>query len=302
MTILLGAVAIIILLLFLLGLGLYIYISKPKLTSLEEAERIERDKGFWEDFDEYPKDVLNITCRDGYLIHGTFLPQEGKKFAIITHGYTYNRCGSVKYANIFYKLGYNVYIYDLRHHGENKRCFCSMGYYESQDITDIIAYFRRNYGEDIIIGLHGESLGAASSIMATGRDSSIDFLVEDCGFADLDSLTKYLCKRLFHLPGILTHVGSWISYIHRGIRYDRICPLHVLLKNDRTPILFIHGKDDTFIPMEHGMRLYESYRGPKELALFDGADHAESFSSDRDRYRDVVREFLNKQVDEGRER
>ncbi len=67
-----------------------------------------------------------------HLSDGSFAPKKyhredgndncnGQKFVIISHGYTYNRHGSMKYASILRRLGYNCVIYDDRRHGENEK-------------------------------------------------------------------------------------------------------------------------------------------------------------------------------------
>ena len=275
------------------AVGFYLFITHPKLVSHDTALAIEESKDFLKDFPSYKKEVLNIKARDGYELHGLFVPYEGSnKTVIITHGYTYNYEGSIKYANVFYNLGFNVYIYDLRHHGFNKRTYCSMGYRESRDVADVYNYFREKLGNTAIIGLHGESLGAASSIMALKNLKDADFLVADCGFADFDSLSRHLAKDGMHLPSFLVKLPVMVCLFLHAFRLDRIRPIDALSENRSTPILFIHGKADNFIPKTHSERMYEACLTKKKLCIFDGADHAESYFVNPTRYTEEVSAFL----------
>ncbi len=295
MKLLMIIILIVIVLIFLaLSVGPYLYVTHPKRYSHEAAENKQRAQGNWGDFDSYTKEPLDITCRDGYLLHGMFVPAEesSNRYVIITHGYTYTSDGSVKYANIFHALGYHVYLYDLRHHGNNQSTYCSMGYHEGQDVVDVYDYFRKKH-PDAVIGLHGESLGCASSVIALGERTDIDFLVADCGFADFSILAEELCGQLLHLPKPVTHLASWVSLLLHGFRLDQIRPIDSFAKNKHTPVLFIHGKDDTFIRCRHSEMMYAACQAPKELWLVPGAEHAESCEKDRAGYDRRVREFLN---------
>lgn len=292
MEILIG-IGIAILLIIATATGFYIFITHPKRVSHDDALKIEESKDFLKDFPSFKKEVLNIKARDGYELHGIYVPYEGSnKTVIITHGYTYNYEGSIKYANVFRELGFNIYMYDLRHHGYNKSTYCSMGYKESRDVADVYKYFREKLGDEAIIGLHGESLGAASSIMALANIKDVDFLVADCGFADFNDLARHLAKDGMHVPAFLFKLPVMLCLILHGFRLDKIRPIDAFSENKTTPVLFIHGKEDTFIPKDHSERMYEACRSTKRLCIFDDANHAESYFVNRTRYMEEVSAFL----------
>lgn len=271
-------------------------VTKPKRATMEESLLREKELGCYGEYDIYDREPLDLVMEDGYLLHGVLLKHPGKKYVIVTHGYSDTRLGSLKYAHLYYRRGYNVYIYDLRHHGENRDTFCSMGYRESRDIVTIARVFKKRFGADIVLGLHGESLGAASSILALGMYPDFDFCVSDCGFADLGKLLEYLCVRLVHLPGKCSHLASFACRVRYRYRLDEVRPMDVFSGEIHTPVLFIHGEADTFIPPEHGKMMYEAAGEKKELALFPGAEHAQSYFSDRERYERILGEFLEKYV------
>lgn len=279
-------------LLAVFAFALLTYVIKPNRIALEKCMEVEKSKDFWGDYESYEKEEYDITTEGGYLLHGILLKNPSSKYVIVTHGYKYTRWGSVKYANLFYKLGYNVYIYDLRHHGKNASCFCSMGYHESKDILAIAKSLRERFGEEIEIGLHGESLGAASSMLALGEDERFAFCVEDCGFADLGFLLEQLAKKRLGLPEKISHLASIACKVRYGYRLDEILPVDAVRKNSKTPILFIHGNADDFITADHCEILYQASRAKKEKVLFEGAMHAKSFETNRDRYYSIVENFL----------
>lgn len=284
----------------ILGSVIFHYISNPKRPSLDMTHALEIKKGLWEDYDSHDKEEMNVTCRDGYILHGSYIPGDGDDFVIITHGYSYNRHGSVKYANMYHKLGYHVYLYDLRYHGDNIKTYCSMGYNESRDIIDVANALYAWFGADISIGLHGESLGASSSMLACGMMNQLPkpflFLVEDCGFADLKVLLEDLMRYAPHLSRYIPRKASDFGMKRYGFRFDEIRPMEAVVRLKDLPILFIHGKADDFILPKHCEMLYEAYQGPKQIYFCPGARHAQSFELDKKKYYEVVKSFLHHQL------
>ena len=60
-------------------------------------------------------------------------PYDTKKWVIICHGVTENKVNSIKYANVFIKLGFNAVVYDHRRHGESGGKTSSYGHYEKYE-------------------------------------------------------------------------------------------------------------------------------------------------------------------------
>lgn len=288
-------IGVLIVLLITVIIGISYFFAKaitlPKVPTMEESRIKETGRNGWKEYDRYPKKNVEMISFDGYILHGEVWERPGKKYVVVTHGYTSTRFGSVKYAHIYYALGYNVVIYDLRYHGENQGGYCSMGYLESRDVLSVIQWVRDTYGNDCIIGLHGESLGSASTIQALGVEQNLLFAVSDCGFSDLKELMQYQAHARYHLPEFLAKTISWINYLIHGYQFYDICPKKAL-ENNQVPVLFIHGEKDDFIPPSMCRDMYEMTKSKKKMILFPNAVHAESYLSDPDTYEKCVAEFV----------
>jgi fermentation-respiration switch protein FrsA (DUF1100 family) len=60
-----------------------------------------------------------------------------------------------------------------------------------------------------------------------------------------------------------------------------------------TPILFMHGAEDDYIPPHMSQELYAAKQvGPKDIYLAPGAAHAEALWSDREAYEQKLGAFL----------
>ena len=266
-------------------------VAKPGFATLEKAREVERKHGLYGDFDALEKTEYIIRAEDGYVLHAACIPAAGEsdRYVVITHGYGYNRIGSVKYVHLFRRLGFHCIIYDNRGHGENIRTHVTMGKREHRDLLAVIADTRERFGAKHI-GLHGESMGSATTVMALGAKPEVDFLVSDCGYADLTLLLRDLIGKQYRLPAWLVYPASLISRMRFGFSYGQIVPKEAL-RGNQTPVLFIHGAEDTVLLPEHG-RIFQAAAPGSRLLLVDGAEHAESLRTAPAAYEHAVRQFL----------
>lgn len=286
-----------ILIIILLGVGYYFAnISLfPKTTDYLKAYEIEKSKGFiLEGIYPYDYQTIQIKSDFDYNLHGLWF-QNGpsKKTMIIVHGYTYNHYGSIKYMDMFIKRGFNVLLYDHRYHGKSGGKNCSFGYYEKYDLKNCVDWVKNKVGQESFIATHGESMGAATTLMHAAIDDRVDLLIADCPFESVYEQFKYRLKVEYHLPPfpVLTISNLFTRFFIKA-SYGQISPLN-LVKHIKCPTLFIHGKDDAYIPCEHSQNLYEAKTGFKKIYLVDGADHAESYQTDKSRYEKEVHQFLD---------
>ena len=293
--ILLIIVIVLVVLLLLVSVALCTYAVFPKRRGLEETKKIELEKPYLKGMEFPAKEVYTVQSYDGYVLHAEYIETDpqSKKFVLISHGYTYTRYGSYKYAYLFQKLGFNCIIYDDRGHGENKKCRCMFGIRESKDLLAMIEDTYRRFGEEIFLGLHGESMGSGLSLMAMRYKPNVRFLVADCGYGRLQEVLCGKVKEIFHLPGFFAYPASFVCRILYGFSLTKVNPEEALYENE-IPICFIHGKEDKFIPCSQSEKMHEINKGYSELHLFPGADHAKSIDSDVKRYEDVLRAFVEK--------
>lgn len=271
------------------------YVAHPAYVTLEQAKEAVMKAGVWEEYDRMPKEAYKIEAADGYQLQAYVIPAEVKsnKYVVISHGYSYNRYGSVKYTLLFHLLDYHCIIYDNRGHGNNESSICTMGVQESRDLISVIQDTYRRYGEDIYLGLHGESMGAALQIMSLAYRPRVHFIINDCGYGELIKVLRHKAKQLFHLPGWICNVSSLVSTKIYGYSFQKVRPIDAL-KDNEIPICFMHGKDDNFISCDHSIAMEKQTEGYSEIHLFPGADHAQSIDSDPNRYKEIVEKFLKK--------
>lgn len=273
-------------------LGLASQIATPEVSTLDKEISWEKEHGLWGNYDSYEKEEYTVKGYKDYELHVTLVknPVETDKYVIISHGFKSNRYGAVKYVDSYMDLGFNCIIYDLRDHGENEKTALSLGQFESEDLEKLIENSYSRYG-NIKLGLHGESMGAATSLMVLAKKPKVDFVVADCGFSNLYDL--------LHAAYDVAKVGTVLPSVNIAMKlrygYDmkKTSPKDALIGNE-IPICFIHGEADTFILPENSEVNKAATAGYSELHLVPDAAHARSREVlGEAEYRSIISNFLD---------
>ncbi len=288
-----------LLILFLLataGIGFFFasFSMGIRRQTLEEARKWQEEHYDLSWYDPLKKESYTVSSYDGYVLHVQLLknPAGSDQYVLISHGYTDNRYGALKYAKMYLDFGFNVIVYDLRGHGENEKTFCTYSIRESRDLIALIGDSRARYPEASALGIHGESLGAASSLASLKDKPEIDFVVADCGFSEISSVLQTGLK-MMHLPASLVNLASFFAKIRYGYSYSEMRPIDSLKENE-IPILFLHGEKDNFIVPKHSEKMSMETRGYREFYLIPEAGHAASILTEPEQYQLYVGSFLRK--------
>lgn len=250
-------------------------IARPKISSLEKEMEWEKEHHLWGNFDYYDKTAYTVKGYQDYQLNVVLVKAETptNKYVIISHGYTANRYGAVKYLDAYRSQGFNTIIYDVRGHGANEKTAVSLGNFEAKDLLALIEDTYERYGQDIYLGLHGESMGSSISLNVLAYKPKVQFVVADCGFTNLYELIYGLYRQ--HKVGPLIHGVNLMMKIRQGFNMKSTSAVDALKDND-VPIMFIHGKNDTFILPENSEKLAAANRGKSVVHLIDRATHAGS--------------------------
>ncbi len=217
------------------------------------------------------------------------------KVAVICHGHTWNRINSLKYAAIFYKLGYHAVIYDHAYFGLSDGNFTSLGYYERYDLSSVLDYVRGIFGKDAMVVLHGESMGAVTVLCELSLRRDLAAVIADCAFSNTFVYYRELCVKATHLPGFpVVDISNVMSKRKYGYDFAKVNPIDDVRSSD-VPVCFIHGAADKFISPSHSEDMYLASPSPdSELHIVPSAGHARSYHADPVGYERILTEFLSK--------
>lgn len=272
------------------NLIIYPKVAKYNYTYDYEVEkgRIDIDK-----FNKLEKQEVYIDSQYGYEIHGLFFPNKNsKKVIILCHGITWSLYGSVKYMDMFLERGFAVFIYDHRNHGLSGGSNTSFGYYEKFDLKRCTDWIFNKLGKDIIVGLHGESMGGGTVLQNIAIDERIKFCIDDCGYSDSQDLFKHRLEKDYNIKRLpLVNLSSKINKLRVGWNFKDVSPITTLPKV-KIPILFIHGELDDYVPTFMCKQMYSVKQGYKDIFIAAGAGHAEAYWKNKEEYEKRVDSFL----------
>lgn len=240
-----------------------------------------------------------ITSQDGLKLHSYQVKNQSSsnKWVITVHGYTSEGINMSSYAKKYYNNGYNVLIPDLRSHGLSEGDYIGMGWDDRLDIISWINYIL-NEAPNAEIVLHGISMGAATVLMTSGEEipSNVKAIIADCGYTSVWDEFAYQLDDLFSLPEFpILNVSSIVAKIRAGYFLGEASSIEQV-KKSQTPILYIHGDQDDFVPYYMMEELYNATNSEKEMLTIKGAEHAKASEVDPETYWTTINNFINKYI------
>lgn len=292
---------IIIFLIAELFVGNYFYdiaiLSNNRNDYISLEDQIKQKNFNYLRYDLLANEEFKISSKYGYKLSGIYLQDtsDSDNTVIICHGLGANKWRMLPLADMYLDFGWNVVLYDHRNHGDSGGEDISYGYYEKDDLQTIVEYVKQKNPDETII-VHGESLGAATALQHAYQNESskdVSLYVSDCGYSDLNELFSHRLSEDYNLPNIFfVEFASLFAKLRAGFYFGDVSPIEHMKEID-TPILFIHGGKDDYVPTYMSEEMFERKTGDKKLFIVPDAGHAESFTKDRNGYVKAVGEFLS---------
>ena len=254
--------------------------------------------GDWLDWVDNQKfEELHMESNDGLDLMGYYLPakQPTDKLVILTHGYLGHAKQMGLYGQYYYEeLDYNIFMPNARGHGKSGGDYYGFGWPDRLDLIDWTNVLEEKLGVDTQVVYHGLSMGAATVLMASGEQlpKQVKAIVADSPYQSVYQLFAYQLNRMFHLPAFpLLDNMSLLTNIRAGYSLKEANSLDAV-RHAAVPILYIHGKADTFVPTDMTRELYEETSSDSELFLVNDANHGEAFVKDQEAYKRELNSFL----------
>ncbi|MBQ4240848.1 MAG: alpha/beta hydrolase [Oscillospiraceae bacterium] len=264
-------------------------------TSKMKDDPYARFKGPGQQLRNTPHERVEITSHDGLKLVGHwFEHEEPKRVILAAHGWKASWYRDFGYSYPFLKSeNCSVLYIEQRSQGESEGRYLGFGLLERFDIIDWLGWLEERCGTEIPIYLAGISMGATSVLMASGEElpPNVKGIIADCGFTSPTEIWKHVAREGMHLPFLITDLYSRILCKRMiGVSPASYSTVDALRKN-KVPVLFIHGQDDSFVPVSMTKENYEACAAPKEIMIVPGAIHGMSYAVAKEAYEEKERQF-----------
>lgn len=248
-------------------------------------------------FKELPLEKLEINAQGSMLRANLLLPEKSNGMLIIAcHGARSSGLGEFAFmADYFYNGGFTVLLPEHRGCGKSDGKFMGYGTHESKDTLLWLDYAKQRFPQ-LKIFLLGVSMGGATVLMMSDKikQGEVCGIISDCAYTSAWEEFKYQLKVSFHLPAFpILHICNLYCRLFAHYSFKDASPIDCV-KNAKAPVLFIHGKDDDFVPFFMEKQLYDACGAHKELLVVDGAVHARSYYKNSALYERRLNAFFEK--------
>ena len=238
---------------------------------------------------------ISIYSYDGVKLMGHWHPcANAKRVILAMHGWRSSWTDDFGLIADFW-CGNGCSVLYAEQRGQNNSGGPCMGFgiLERFDCLEWLKWIEEENRERLPVYLAGVSMGAATVLMASGLElpASVRGIIADCAFTSPEAIWSHVARNNLHL-----------SYRSRRAAIEGICKRRLrcgagecstidALKRNRCPVLFIHGTDDHFVPVEMTYENYKACTAPKRLLVVPGADHGMSYVVDETGYQAAMSEF-----------
>lgn len=241
-------------------------------------------------------DTVVITAQDGIKLVGHLrLCKNAKRIVIAMHGWRSSWANDFGLIDeFFYHNDCHILYAEQRGQNNSGGEYMGFGLTERYDCLEWINWINTHGYREVPVYLCGVSMGASTVLMTAGFDlpENVHGIIADCGFTSPHAIWKHVVENNLRL-----HYDDMMSSFA-----DEMCRAKIqfgskdyscldAMAECKVPVLFIHGTDDTFVPVEMTYENYKACVSPKRLLVVPGAGHGMSYVIDRELYEQTIRQF-----------
>lgn len=269
----------------------YVEPPREKMNAIDQKRYDARKK-----LENMTGERREMTAEDGTTLVAHYFPAENaRRTVVMFHGWrsTWARDFGM-HSEFLMQSGSNLLLVEQRSHGESGGKYIGFGGLEHRDCLQWLATLRQKKADDLPVYLFGVSMGAATVLMASGKlpEGAVRGIIADSGFTSPANIVeKVMEQKKAVAPHFLSRMLNLWTVTRAGFSVTKNSTLRAMQTNT-TPVLFIHGKKDDFVPIEMTMENYAACNAKKRLLLVDGAPHAKAYIVDPETYEQTINDFF----------
>lgn len=245
--------------------------------------------------EKYETKLVEIEADDSVKLVGHWRTCENPKRVIIAmHGWRSSWSSDFGcVADFWHENNCNVLFAEQRAQNNSEGEYMGFGLLERYDCFQWIKWVNETTGGKLPIYLCGVSMGATTVLMASGLElpENVRGIVADSGFTSPHAIWKHVMNKNLHM-----------SYGLHGAIANDMCRKRInmgakdystldAMENCKVPVLFVHGTEDHFVPVEMTYENYKACAAPKQILIVPGADHCMNYFMNKETYEKAIKDF-----------
>jgi pimeloyl-ACP methyl ester carboxylesterase len=228
-------------------------------------------------YPDVPFDSLKTNNKEGTLISFWWMPrQKSKGTALLVHGFNMNKSRMLARAEVYYTLGYNVIVMDLRARGQSGGQSTTSGPEIRSDVLAVMDYYNntlKEYGPLVLVGF---SHGGRAVVFAAEQnaDNVQAIILESIPYSLAESF-----KRMYKINPPPIPEGD-ISKAFQAL--------------SKLPLLLMIGDKDSAIISSEAEQIKSTFKNQESrVVVFNGAAHDLSVEKYKSLYEQSIKNFMS---------
>ena len=238
---------------------------------------------------------VTIEARDGTeLVAHWYCPKNPERVIVAMHGWRSGWSQDFGGISPFWMENNCAILYaEQRAQGLSGGEYIGFGLLERYDCAEWANRANEKVQGKLPIYLCGISMGATTVLMASGSNlpETVRGIIADCGFTSPHAIWKHVAESNLKIPfGLYSAAANDLCVRKIHLEADSYSTTEALAEN-KIPVLFIHGTDDRFVPIEMTYENYKATSAAKRLFIVPGAEHGTSYLEDKEGYENATKKF-----------
>lgn len=192
-----------------------------------------------------------------------------------------------------FRLGRSAFIVDQRCSGRSEGNVITFGINEHKDCLAWVDFVIRHFGPDVKIILTGLSMGAATVLMAGGKElpKNVIGILADCGYSSQKDIICRVIRQMGFPPKLMYPFARLGARIFGHFDLEEITPKEAV-RNCKVPVLFFHGETDDYVPCEMSRINFDACSSRKMLVTIPNAGHGLCYPVGKETYLKAASAFF----------
>ena len=249
---------------------------------------------------KYDGKSIYIKNNQGIKLRGILIDEiDAKKTLVILHPFALEAKDMALYVP-FFKERYprwNILLIDACGHGQSDGYIRGLGIKDVNDLVCWNRYLINEYGNDHQIILYGKEAGANTILKASSKHllKNVKAIISDGAYTSVYDILGHRMIKDYKMPKFPT-----MRMIKRKIKQEIKINIKesypLLVKHNDIPTLFIHMKEDDFVPLSMVYPLYNANRGSKVLFVLKDERYLYELE-ETDDFKNTLKDFISKYIE-----